>query len=181
MPRCRGERTGGAPGASSRCRCYLPLASDAAEREKVLGRILGTLDELRNAPGQEPAAWVAGSPLVEVTFALFGDRDLPLVEGHVAAVVLADPVDGGRVGVGVAPRRVVMDGADDRDVVVLGVALPRAGVRRRAVAERPGAERGRREIEVAFDGDHVRLRSAGDDLAVDRGLHALFPSSGRCV
>ena len=65
--------------------------TDAAEREKILGRILVTLDELTSAPGQEPAAWVAGSPLVEVTFALFGDR-----------------------------------------------------VRRRAVAERPGAERGRR-------------------------------------
>ena len=42
--------------------------TDAAEREQVLGRILVSLSELTNAPGQEPAAWVAGSPLVEVTF-----------------------------------------------------------------------------------------------------------------
>jgi deazaflavin-dependent oxidoreductase (nitroreductase family) len=42
--------------------------TDAAEREKVLAAILATLGELTSAPGQEPAAWVAGSPLVEVTF-----------------------------------------------------------------------------------------------------------------
>ena len=42
--------------------------TDTAEREKILGRILETLDGFTSAPGQEPAAWVAGSPLVEVTF-----------------------------------------------------------------------------------------------------------------
>jgi deazaflavin-dependent oxidoreductase (nitroreductase family) len=42
--------------------------TDAAEREKVLDRLLASLSELTSAPGQEPAAWVAGSPLVEVTF-----------------------------------------------------------------------------------------------------------------
>jgi deazaflavin-dependent oxidoreductase (nitroreductase family) len=38
------------------------------EREKVLAGILAPLSEMTNAPGQEPAAWVAGSPLVEVVF-----------------------------------------------------------------------------------------------------------------
>jgi hypothetical protein len=37
-------------------------------REKILDRILASLDGMTSAPGQEPAAWVAGSPLVEVTF-----------------------------------------------------------------------------------------------------------------
>jgi deazaflavin-dependent oxidoreductase (nitroreductase family) len=42
--------------------------TDTAEREKVLAPILASLDGMTSAPGQEPAAWVAGSPLVEVTF-----------------------------------------------------------------------------------------------------------------
>jgi deazaflavin-dependent oxidoreductase (nitroreductase family) len=42
--------------------------TDIAEREKVLAGILAALSEMTNAPGQEPAAWVAGSPLVEVVF-----------------------------------------------------------------------------------------------------------------
>ena len=42
--------------------------TDPAEREKVLDRILASLDGFTTSPGQEPAAWVAGSPLVEVTF-----------------------------------------------------------------------------------------------------------------
>jgi deazaflavin-dependent oxidoreductase (nitroreductase family) len=42
--------------------------TDPAEREKVLGRILASLAALTSGPGQEPEAWVAGSPLVEVTF-----------------------------------------------------------------------------------------------------------------
>src|SRR6202161_371549 len=42
--------------------------TDPAEREKILGRILDSLAGMTSAPGQEPAAWVAGSPLVEVTF-----------------------------------------------------------------------------------------------------------------
>ena len=42
--------------------------TDIAEREKVLAGILASLSDMTNAPGQEPAAWVAGSPLVEVTF-----------------------------------------------------------------------------------------------------------------
>ena len=41
---------------------------DITTTGRVLGRILVSLTELTNAPGQEPAAWVAGSPLVEVTF-----------------------------------------------------------------------------------------------------------------
>jgi hypothetical protein len=44
------------------------VLTDTAEREKVLGRILDSLAGMTSAPGQEPAAWVAGSPLVEVTF-----------------------------------------------------------------------------------------------------------------
>jgi deazaflavin-dependent oxidoreductase (nitroreductase family) len=42
--------------------------TDPAEREKVLGGILPSLGDLASTPGQEPAAWVAGSPLVEVVF-----------------------------------------------------------------------------------------------------------------
>jgi deazaflavin-dependent oxidoreductase (nitroreductase family) len=43
--------------------------TDTAEREKVLAGILASLSpDFTTAPGQEPAAWVAGSPLVEVTF-----------------------------------------------------------------------------------------------------------------
>jgi hypothetical protein len=42
--------------------------TETAEREKILGRILDSLAGMTSAPGQEPAAWVAGSPLVEVTF-----------------------------------------------------------------------------------------------------------------
>ena len=67
------------------------------------------------------------------------DRDLLLVEGDVAAVVPADAVERGRVRARVAPRCVVVGGASHRDVVILGDALPRAGVRRRALTERAGA------------------------------------------
>jgi len=42
--------------------------TDPAEREKVLGAILESLSGLTDAPGRDPAAWVASSPLVEVTF-----------------------------------------------------------------------------------------------------------------
>jgi deazaflavin-dependent oxidoreductase (nitroreductase family) len=42
--------------------------TDPAEREKVLGGILPSLGDITSTTGQEPAAWVAGSPLVEVTF-----------------------------------------------------------------------------------------------------------------
>jgi hypothetical protein len=42
--------------------------TDTAEREKILGSILASLAGMASAPGLEPAAWVAGSPLVEVTF-----------------------------------------------------------------------------------------------------------------
>lgn len=42
--------------------------TDPAEREKILGSILASLAGLTSATGQEPDAWVAGSPLVEVTF-----------------------------------------------------------------------------------------------------------------
>ena len=42
--------------------------TDPAEREKILGAILAAIPQFAEAPGQEPAVWVAGSPLVEVTF-----------------------------------------------------------------------------------------------------------------
>jgi hypothetical protein len=51
---------------------HLPAAArpvtDTVEREKVLAGILASLSEMTSALGQEPAAWVAGSPLVEVVF-----------------------------------------------------------------------------------------------------------------
>src|SRR5258708_4917978 len=121
-------------------------------------------------PAYSSAGWCAG---------LSGDCDLLLVEGDIARVVLADPVKGGRVRVGVAPRRVVVGGTGHRDVVVLGDALPPPAVRRRAVTEHAGAERGGREVIVALDGDQVGLRSIRNDRAVDGGLHVPFPSSER--
>ena len=42
--------------------------TDPAEREKVLAAILAALPGFADTPGQEPADWVARSPLVEVTF-----------------------------------------------------------------------------------------------------------------
>jgi deazaflavin-dependent oxidoreductase (nitroreductase family) len=42
--------------------------TDPAEREQVLADILAPLPQFTSAPGQEPADWVAGSPLVEVIF-----------------------------------------------------------------------------------------------------------------
>jgi deazaflavin-dependent oxidoreductase (nitroreductase family) len=42
--------------------------TETAEREKVLGGILPSLGDLTSTAGMEPAAWVAGSPLVEVVF-----------------------------------------------------------------------------------------------------------------
>ena len=42
--------------------------TDPAEREQVLDAILASLPDFANTPGQEPAVWVAQSPLVEVTF-----------------------------------------------------------------------------------------------------------------
>jgi hypothetical protein len=87
---------------------------------------------------------------------LFGDRDLALVEGDVPAVVLADAVERSRVRVWVAPRSVVMRGSARRDVVILGDALPGAGIRRRAITEHAGADRGGREVEVALNGDRRR-------------------------
>src|SRR5580700_7390844 len=123
-----------------------------------------------------PVQAIGGDTPIYPAAGLFGDLDLPLVEGDVTGVVLADPVEGGRVRGGVAPRRVVVGGTGHRDVVVLGDALPRAGVGRRAVTERAGAERGGREVVVALDDDQVRIRSIRDDRAVDGGLHAPFPS-----
>src|ERR1700722_16493504 len=104
---------------------------------------------------------------------LAADRDLLLVEGDIAAVVLADPSEGGRVGLGVAPRRVVMRDAGHRDVVILGVALPRAVVRRGTIAERAVAERGGREVVVALDSNQVGVRGVRDHGAIDGGLHVL--------
>jgi hypothetical protein len=34
----------------------------------VLAAILASIPEFAGAPGQQPADWVAGSPLVEVSF-----------------------------------------------------------------------------------------------------------------
>ena len=42
--------------------------TETAEREHVLGGILASFSELTSSPGQQPADWVAGSPLVQVTF-----------------------------------------------------------------------------------------------------------------
>jgi len=42
--------------------------TETAEREKVLGGILASFSELTSGPGQQPADWIADSPLVEVTF-----------------------------------------------------------------------------------------------------------------
>src|SRR5260370_41691840 len=84
---------------------------------------------------------------------LFGQRYLLLVEGDIAGVVLADPVERGRVRVGGAPRRVVVRGTGHRDVVVLGDALPRAAVRRRAVTEHAGSCVGGREVVVPRDSE----------------------------
>jgi deazaflavin-dependent oxidoreductase (nitroreductase family) len=42
--------------------------TDPAEREKVLAALLALLPGFTGKPGQEPAVWVAESPLVEVTF-----------------------------------------------------------------------------------------------------------------
>jgi deazaflavin-dependent oxidoreductase (nitroreductase family) len=42
--------------------------TDPAERQEILPKILAPLSELTSAPGMELSAWVARSPLVEVTF-----------------------------------------------------------------------------------------------------------------
>ena len=42
--------------------------TEPKEREQVLAAILASLAETANLPSQEPAVWVAHSPLVEVTF-----------------------------------------------------------------------------------------------------------------
>src|SRR5262245_11541305 len=101
----------------------------------------------------------------------FGDRDLLLVEGDIAAVVLSDAVEGRWVGVWVTPRCVVMARALHGDVVILGDALPGAGIRCRAVTERAGGDRGGREVVVALYGDQVRLRSIRHNRVIDDGLH----------
>ncbi|WP_433305887.1 nitroreductase family deazaflavin-dependent oxidoreductase [Actinoplanes sp. CA-030573] len=43
--------------------------TDRAEREKVFAGVLAPLGDFTSRPGNEPEVWVAGSPLVEVTFA----------------------------------------------------------------------------------------------------------------
>lgn len=42
--------------------------TDPAEREKVFAGLLAPLADFTTKPGQEPEVWIAGSPLVEVTF-----------------------------------------------------------------------------------------------------------------
>jgi deazaflavin-dependent oxidoreductase (nitroreductase family) len=42
--------------------------TERGEREKVFAGILPPLGDLIRTPGQEPAIWVADSPLVEVVF-----------------------------------------------------------------------------------------------------------------
>jgi deazaflavin-dependent oxidoreductase (nitroreductase family) len=42
--------------------------TDPVEREKVFAALLAPLGDLTGRPGNEPEAWVASSPLVEVTF-----------------------------------------------------------------------------------------------------------------
>lgn len=41
--------------------------TDPAERQQVLAELLAPLTEFTSRPGSEPEAWVASSPLVEVT------------------------------------------------------------------------------------------------------------------
>src|SRR5262249_1936934 len=110
-----------------------------------------------------------------------GDRDLLLVEGDIAAVVLADAVERRRVRVRVTPRCVVMGGTTHGDVVILGDALPRAGIRRRAVTEHAGTDRGGREVVVALDRDQVGLGSVRHNRVIDDGLHVPFPSGCRKI
>ncbi|GGF17729.1 nitroreductase/quinone reductase family protein [Subtercola lobariae] len=43
--------------------------TEPAEREEVFAGILPPLADFIRTPGQEPEVWIAGSPLVEVTFA----------------------------------------------------------------------------------------------------------------
>src|SRR5215469_6144066 len=102
-----------------------------------------------------------------------GDRYLLLIEGDVAAVILANPVERRWVRVGVTPRSIVMSGTVDGDVVVLADAFPWAGIRRRAVTEHAGADRGGRKVVVALDGDEVGVRSIRHACAIDDGLHVL--------
>jgi deazaflavin-dependent oxidoreductase (nitroreductase family) len=42
--------------------------TDPVEREKVFAGLLAPLADFTRRPGQEPEAWLATSPLVEVTF-----------------------------------------------------------------------------------------------------------------
>ena len=42
--------------------------TDVVERQKVFAGLLAPLADFTRKPGQEPEAWVANSPLVEVTF-----------------------------------------------------------------------------------------------------------------
>ncbi len=42
--------------------------TQVSEREQVFGGILPALGDLTSTPGNEPAAWLATSPLVEVVF-----------------------------------------------------------------------------------------------------------------
>ncbi len=42
--------------------------TDPTEREQVFAGLLVSFPDLTSQPGHEPAAWVAGSPLVEVVF-----------------------------------------------------------------------------------------------------------------
>jgi deazaflavin-dependent oxidoreductase (nitroreductase family) len=42
--------------------------TEGAERKQVFAGILANLGELTNTPGNEPEAWLAESPLIEVSF-----------------------------------------------------------------------------------------------------------------
>jgi UDP:flavonoid glycosyltransferase YjiC (YdhE family) len=130
-------------------RCGIDLHSGTPAAEAVAAAVRSVLadSEYRRQArrlGADIAATSSLDTIAEVvtTIAdrLFGERDLLLVEGDIARVILANPVEGGRVRVRVAPGRVVVDRSGHCDVVILSDTLPRAGVRRRAVAERAGAE-----------------------------------------
>src|SRR4051794_6967319 len=79
----------------------------------------------------------AGSPSVRglaAGSASVGDADL-LPEGHVVAEVRADAVERGGVRRRIAPRPVLQPLGVRADREVLALALPRAGVGRRALLE----------------------------------------------
>src|SRR5476651_596529 len=92
---------------------------------------------------------------------LLGDLNF-LPEGHVVGEVLADTVDAGRVRGRVAPGAVLQELVPILHGEVLALALPRAGVRRRALDEVAILDARRREVPVALDRDKILFRRLRD-------------------